>query len=598
MNSTICEKRIKTNVLVVGGGMAGFFAAIKAKERGLDVTLIDKGFIGKTGSTHFQGGDILFFRPERGHKLEEWENLISEKGEYLSNRDWVEICLMESKDRYNDLVSWGVPFAEKDGEPFVRKGFGYANVGIYEITGLVAGEYSPMLRKKVLESGVKVLDRIMLCELLKQDGKVVGAIGFHTTNGDIYIFQSKATVIATGSSSLKYGTHISHYWTGDGEAMAYRAGTEIAGKEFAFGMVGGWGGLPNRANFKRLVQNNKASGISGKIIDIASYLPYIRGGGIGGWFQPTLNAEGGPVISPAWEAHCGRAPVYVNFDNVTPEQLVPYQSHDIGRRGWGGKKMMRDQIGIDVLKEGGKVLFSSAHIMSGSIPGGSAGIWPIDKSCATGIPGLYAAGNSCATMGSGAEYVGMGFGLNHAAVTGNRAGLGAAEYASKSKEMKIDETEIVNVKKVVFAPIERKGGFTPSWLTQVLHSFTVPYFIFHVKHGDRLRAALTLVEFVNNHLVPKLVAKDAHELRMAQETKNMALIAEMMLRTSLFRTESRGNHYREDYPRREDPKWLAWVKVKQEREEMKVYKEPIPKKWWPDLSKPYEERYPTMFPGE
>ena len=87
-------------------------------------------------------------------------------------------------------------------------------------------------------------------------------------------------------------------------------------------------------------------------------------------------------------------------------------------------------------------------------------------------------------------------------------------------------------------------------------------------------------------------------MRLAHETKNMTLIAEMILRASLFRTESRGSHYREDYPRRDDPTWLAWTKVKNENGTMNVLKESIPKKWWPDLSKPYKERYRVRFPGE
>ena len=73
-----------------------------------------------------------------------------------------------------------------------------------------------------------------------------------------------------------------------------------------------------------------------------------------------------------------------------------------------------------------------------------------------------------------------------------------------------------------------------------------------------------MVEFVNEHLVPKLTAKDGHEWRLAHETRNMALIAEMRLRASLFRTESRGTHLREDFPKRMDPEWLAWVKIAQE----------------------------------
>jgi succinate dehydrogenase/fumarate reductase flavoprotein subunit len=85
---------------------------------------------------------------------------------------------------------------------------------------------------------------------------------------------------------------------------------------------------------------------------------------------------------------------------------------------------------------------------------------------------------------------------------------------------------------------------------------------------------------------------------MAHETRNMVLNAEMIIRASLARTESRGQHYREEYPRRDDPSWLAWLRVQDEQGTMKVIKEPIPEKWWPDLSKPYEERYPKRFQGE
>jgi succinate dehydrogenase/fumarate reductase flavoprotein subunit len=150
----------------------------------------------------------------------------------------------------------------------------------------------------------------------------------------------------------------------------------------------------------------------------------------------------------------------------------------------------------------------------------------------------------------------------------------------------------------MFAPAERKGGFSPAWVTQIIQNTMTPYFILHVKKEDRLKAALTLIEFVRSHLVPKLTAKDSHELRLAHETDNMALNAEMILRSSLFRTESRGQHYREDYPRRDDPTWLVWLKLKDDQGEMKVTTEPVPEKWWPDLSKPYEERYPKRFPGE
>jgi succinate dehydrogenase/fumarate reductase flavoprotein subunit len=581
----LSQKTIETDVLVIGGGMAGTFAAVKAKEQGLDVTLVDKGYVGKAGGTHFAEGDIVYFRPERGHKLEDWVNLISERCEYINSREWDEVCLREAKDRYDDLVSWGVRFYQEDSKPYVYNYYGAAIRTKYEDITMVNREYAPTLRKKAVESGVRVLDKITVCELLKQDGKIVGALGFHAISGNLYVFHAKATVIATGGSSLKAGTYPVHFWTGDGEAMAYGVGAEITGKEFMYGTP------PLRSDINRQRQMGKETGISGEVIDVLARFPFAIGGGFTGWFIPNLNAEGDPVVNVSWEAHCGRAPLYFDLAGW-PLERIQWLRTFFKRIG----TCQPDKIDLDVLR-GGKVQWPAARVMTNTIFAGS-GIWSINTSCATAVPGLYAAGNSCATMTSGATYAGMGVALNHAMVTGARAGLGAAEHALKSKKIILDEAEITRLKKTVYAPMERKGGFSPRWVTQVLQNIMLPYYICLVKHGERMQAALTLVEFLENHLVPKLMAKDAHELRLAQETRNMALNAEMMLRASLFRTESRGSHFREDYPRRDDPNWLAWVKLKEENGKMKVLKVPIPEKWWPDLSKPYEERYPRMLPME
>jgi succinate dehydrogenase/fumarate reductase flavoprotein subunit len=578
------EKHINTDVLVIGGGMAGIFASIKAKEQGCDVTLADKGYVGKTSGAHFAEGDVLFFRPERGHKLEEWVNEISEMCEYINNPDWDKILLEEAEARYNDLVSWRIKFYEENGQIHIDR----PRMGdpvVREYVSMANKKYAPALRKKALEDGIRVLDRIMVCELLKQDGKVVGAIGFHTTSGDLYIFNAGAVVIATGGvGQLKASGSNIHYYTGDGDAMAYRAGAEITGKEFGF-----WAPANRALIKKQLAQLNKGLRISGKINDVMERFPFVSPQS--GWPFPNVNAEGEPIAFAPWEVHCGRGPIYADMS------LYPKEQEEWVRRFFrrvGTAEV--EKLGLDISIKGKWVI--PAGRGGDQLFGGGCGIWPINTSCATAVPGLFAAGNSCATRGSGARYGMMGFGLNHAMVTGTRAGVGAAEYAATFGEVKVDEAELMRVKKIVYSPVERHSGFSPGWLTRTLQGLVTPYFITQVKHRERLQPALKLVEFLNRHLVPKLWAKDAHEWRMAQETRNMVLDSEMVLRASLFRTESRGGHFREDYPRREDPTWLAWVKLKEEHGDMKVFKEAVPKKWWPDLSKPYEERYPFMFPLE
>jgi succinate dehydrogenase/fumarate reductase flavoprotein subunit len=113
-----------------------------------------------------------------------------------------------------------------------------------------------------------------------------------------------------------------------------------------------------------------------------------------------------------------------------------------------------------------------------------------------------------------------------------------------------------------------------------LRDFMTPYFVTLIKDGTRLTAVLSIVEFLKEHLVPHIYANDNHELRMALETENMALNAEMMLRASLYRTESRGVHYREDYPAVDNNNWRAWTKLKNVEGVMTASKEPVPPEWW------------------
>jgi len=544
------ENIVETDVLVIGGGMAGCFAAIKANEQGVDVTLVDKGYVSKSGQTPFAGGCAVF-NPGLRHKLDALMDHVSTVGEYVNNRVWTEIVFEDSYARYKDLISWGVKFSEGRGAP---PGSPSSLLGTE--THRLEPDFPEVLRKQAVKSGVRIMDRIMVTELLKQDGRVVGAIGIPMDSYDLHIFKAKATVISTGAAGFKpAGWPISNL-TADGHAMAYRAGTEITGKEFL-------DTHQTRADY-----------------------PAARGGMFMGPSRPSpthpasearrsapgrmvlINAEGdeissqGMVVGPErylameFETHAGRAP------------LFRHETHILGGAASG----------------------MSVHT--------TEGIWPVNTNCASSLPGLYAAGDSCGTMQTGAVYVVAGSALASASVTGARAGLGAAEYALQAEKPVLDEEELTVLKQSVHTPVERKGGFSPRWVTQLLQNLMIPYFIMYIKHEKRIQATLTLVEFLRDHLVPKLTAKNPHELRLAHETKNMVLNAEMRLRASLFRTESRGTHYREDYPRRDDPNWLAWVLLKEEQGKMKVLKKPIPKEWWPDLSKPYEERYTVRFPGE
>ena len=339
--------------------------------------------------------------------------------------------------------------------------------------------------------------------------------------------------MCAGGGGFKPVGYPTHELTGDGHVMAYRAGAAITGKEFLsphhtdpetpawppmylFFLSGDSAALPGMWRDERMV-NADGDEVS------------LRGMAWHGW----IDAE--------WEAHEGRAPVVMESRKDGAERPIS---------GPGGH---------------------------GSMLGHAAGgIVPADDLCATHVPGLYAAGDSCGTCFVGAAYSGFGFATMHAAVTGARAGLGAAAYALRADDPAPDASSVAGATERLLAPLRRRGGFSPRWTTQVLQNALAPYFVLYVKKDDRLRAALSTVEFLRDQVVPKLYARDDHELRLAHETASMVTNAEMKLRASLFRTESRGTHFREDYPHRDDG-WLAWVRLKDEAGVMTPFTEQVPR---------------------
>ena len=219
------ENVIETDVLVIGGGIAGCFAAIKAREQGVRVTIVDKAYAGKSGASISAQIGWMVFNPEWGGDFDELMETFVRSGEYINNRDWCEVVLKDSLAVYQDMVSWGVKFPP-DWRENMHMFPPFTNVR------LKFREHAPALRKKAEKAGAQIIDRVFLTDLLKQEGRIVGAIGFSYDSGELYTFKAKATVLAAGGSGYRPPEFAMWPITGDGEGMAYRAGTEITGKEF------------------------------------------------------------------------------------------------------------------------------------------------------------------------------------------------------------------------------------------------------------------------------------------------------------------------------------------------------------------------------
>src|SRR4030042_1745086 len=343
------EKLVEADVLVVGGGMAGLFAAIKAREKGVDVVIVDKGYAGKSGSTPYAFWYVVY-NPKWGHDLNTWLDYVNSLGEYLNNRDWTEIVFKESYDRYRDLVSYGVEFMlGEDGKPKV-----YAFPGIpTESFQLKKRVFGQVMRKKAKDLGVVIFDRFMLTDLLKEE-KVAGATGFAIESGEFYAFKAKAVVVCSGGSAFKPDGWPVSELTGDGDCMAYRIGAEIAGKEFnePKSTSAVMPAPPMGMFLWKKKEDNRAPEKDFHSPPQVHALKCINALG-----EEIIGIPGANFINMEFEVHAGRLPVY----SKTPEQ--PDLSPRVGNATGG----------------------MSLHT--------AEGLWPVDDHGKTTVSGLYAAGD-------------------------------------------------------------------------------------------------------------------------------------------------------------------------------------------------------------
>ena len=587
----IDQELIKTDVLVVGGGIAGCFAAIKAKEKGADVVMVDKGYVGKSGQTPHANTFAAFIPGV--HDIENWMHVCNTTGDYMNDRDWSRITYTQSTDRWKDLVEWGAIVYRWDhnGQPYEcvakepsndpqcvmplnPKGMG--TVQFQQSYRFPPRKNCMVMRRQAEKVGVNIRDRVTIIDLLEQDGKVVGAVGISPDSDKAIVIQAKSVVLCAGPAGLK-APGLCCMSTGDADAMAYRHGCTITGKEWEETH-------PVRADFPAWpwarVDRDRLRTFRGEIKPNT----------------PTLDCDG-KEVGMHWSrlaTHHLEAFVAAEGKGPTVWQTVTGMS-EFAEMHHSPKGYPRSELDQRLEKSGrirmvmGRALGQSSHVADG--------LWPVNKKCESEVPGLYAAGDCLGARACGAEYPGQGFALAFSSVTGAIAGEAAAERALEMAETPINEQELERAMEYVFAPYERNGGFTPAWITQLMQSIMFPYYVIFVKEEERLQMALKQIEYIRKNIIPKITAYDFHELRLAHETINMALNAEMKLRASIERKESRGAHFREDYPKRDDPYGLKWIKIKDVDGEMTLSEEKIPEEWWPDFENvPYEKRYIRRFP--
>jgi succinate dehydrogenase/fumarate reductase flavoprotein subunit len=526
----------ETDVLVLGSGMAGVFAAVKAHDAGSKVMVVSKGRLGSSGMTPFAKGIFAFDPSTSKMSLDEYVAAVSRSAIGTNNPVYTRQTAEHSLARVNDLKKWG--FFDS---PIYNKSF----------------------LKPIKERNIPVKERIVITHLIKENGRIAGAAGFSLDDEKIHFFKAKSVILCTGAGGFKPNGFPICDLTHDGTVMAYEIGARVTGKEWNDGHPGrsknpaacydGWGGVGGMFDQKPGVTGVGIRHDLGVDINYRAYKlgnPATGGPGSQG---PLQTVEGGPW-RPAEFADAGGPPGDAPSGDGAP-----------GGPPGGGKGKKGGPPGGSKGKKSGPPPGFSSDPVGGSSAGmsihKSEGLVPINDKCESNIPGLYAAGDALGSYMAGAIYTQIGSSLAGSAVQGAVAGKAAAEYSKDIDRPKMSKAAMKKVEDEILAPLKREAGYGPAWVTQTLQGIMIPNFIIYVKKESLLKAALTYVEELRDHHMPMLRAADMHELRLAFETRNMIISAEMKLKASIMRKESRCSHYRLDYPEVDTKNWNAWINI-------------------------------------
>jgi len=544
-------KDFSTDVLVVGGGLAGCWAAHKASETGARVLLVDKGWIGASGCSTFAGGDILWWTPE--DDLQEWLNNYARWGGYLFDPEWFVILCRDIHERILEMDRWGAPF-EKDGEGNLLRKPGRGHHAAVVFPGV---DLMKFMRRKAVEAGAKLLDRVMITDLVVEDGQLAGAVGFHIRDGEFCLIRAKAVVLAAGGCSWKGNYFGQDMVCGESYALAYRHGAELMHMEYS---------------------NNYNS--SYRHFDIYGMSRFQRLGGkftnaLGERFMPRYDqemADGAHLhtlaLAMAGEVREGRGPVYFDLremgedDRRLSRKLLPMLFD------------MFEDARIDVFNARLEWLPG----FQGSVATGS-GIRFVDHSCASTLEGLYAAGDAAAEGLVIGGIAGPGaINLSWAIMTGYRAGEGAARFAETKTLREASGSHVRDLEERTFRFSNKEGGGTrPQEAYDLLQGTVIGWDRSIVRHEVRLEAGLDELERLRLEVMPGLKADDPHQLMRAHEVAATLVTTEMVLRSALLRTESRAAHYREDYPETDHARWLKWILLKKDDEGMRLSTVDVPR---------------------
>jgi succinate dehydrogenase / fumarate reductase flavoprotein subunit len=556
------------DVLIVGAGGAGLRAAIEASACGAKTGVVSKSLLGKAHTVMAEGG--MAASMGNVDDRDNWRVHFADTmrgGQYLNNPHMAEIHAKEAPDRVKELEAWGAMFDRtKDGKILQRNFGGHRYPRLAHVGDRTGLEMIRTLQDHGIHQGIEFHMEMTILTLLKDGDRCVGAFGYDRERGRFHVFHAKAVVLATGGIGRAFAiTSNSWEYTGDGHSLAYHAGASLLDMEFVqfhpTGMiwppsvkgilvtegVRGEGGVLRNKDGKRFMFDDIPENYRSQTADTPEE----------GWRYVTgdKSARRPPeLLTRDHVARCIRREVKegrgsphggVFLDIAWIKEKIPNSVEHIKKKLPSMYHQFKQLADIDITQVPMEIGPTTHYMMGGVL---------VDaESQMSDVPGLFAAGE-CGAGLHGANRLG-GNSLSDLVVFGKRAGEYAAKFAKDKPAGKIEQAQVEEAARRAVAPFERGAAGENPFTVQSDLQEMMQDLVGIVRREDEMQRALDMIAKLKARAAKAGGAGNREYntgWHTALDLDNLLTVSEIIARAALERKESRGAHFRDDYPAKTD----------------------------------------------
>jgi succinate dehydrogenase / fumarate reductase flavoprotein subunit len=581
------------DLLVIGAGGAGLRAAIGASAAGVRVGLVCKSLLGKAHTVMAEGGIAAALA--NVDERDSWKVHFADTmrgGQYVNNWRMAELHAKEAPDRVRELEAWGALFDRtKDGRILQRNFGGHKYPRLAHVGDRTGLEMIRTLQDHGVHRGLDVHMEVTVLTLLKDDGRVVGAFGYDRERGRFRVFKARAVVLATGGVGRAYRiTSNSWEYTGDGHALAYHAGADLMDMEFVqfhpTGMVWppgvqgilvtegvrGEGGILKNKERRRFMFDDIPELYRAQTADTPEEGWRYTQGDKSARRPPELLTRDHIARAIVREIKAGRGSPHggVYLDIAWIKEKLPNAAEHIRKKLPSMYHQFKELADIDITREDMEVGPTTHYIMGG--------IAVDAETQMSTVPGLFAAGE-CAAGINGANRLG-GNSLSDLLVFGKRAGEHAAVFAKQQRPGRVDDRQVEQASRDAVAPFDRGAAGENPYKVQHDLQETMQDLVGIVRVEAEMRRALQCLDSMTARA--SRVGITGHReyntgWHTALDLSNLLTASEAITRSAIERKESRGAHFREDYPDKDPAFGRVNIVVRKGADgRMEVARAPIP----------------------